>query len=138
MWNNDHDIALCREVLIEEPYYIKMRSNKRGQAWEAVAENSNAMPSLKFRVTAQSVRDRYNLLTKRMQAKLKMEEKSCGIYVETSELDVLLEEVVEKDETGKEKMESDDGNMRKIVENDKTAAEDMRKQALERMAQTAK
>ena len=137
MWNNDHDIAMCREVLIEEPCCIKMRSN-RGQAWEAVAENLSAMPSLKFRVTAQSVGDRYNLLTKRMQAKLKMEEKSSGIYVETSEVDVLLEEVVEKDEAGKEKMESDDGNMRKIVENDKTTAEDMRKQALECMAQTAK
>ena len=30
-------------------------------------------------------------------------------------------------------MESDDGNKQKIVENDKTAAEDMRKQALESM-----
>ena len=46
------------------------------------------------------MRDRYNLLTKRMQAKLKMEEKSSDIF--TSELDVLLEEVVAKDETGKD------------------------------------
>ena len=46
------------------------------------------------------MRDRYNLLTKRMQAKLKMEEKSSGIF--TSELDVLPEEVVEKDEAGKD------------------------------------
>ena len=30
-------------------------------------------------------------------------------------------------------MESDNGNKQKIVENDKTAAEDMRKQALESM-----
>ena len=43
------------------------------------------------------MRDRYNLLTKRMQAKLKMDEKSTGIDVETSELDALLEEVLEKD-----------------------------------------
>ena len=138
VWNNDHDIAMCQEVLVEEPYRFKMRSTERGQAWESIAENLNAMPSLKFRVTARSVRDRYNLLTKRMQAKLKMEEKSTGIDVETSELDVLLEEILEKDKAAKEKMESDDGNKRKIVENDKTAAEDMRKQALERMGQTAK
>ena len=32
-----------------------------------------------------------------MQAKLKMEEKSTGIVVETSELDALLEEVLEKE-----------------------------------------
>ena len=89
------------------------------------------MPSLTFRVTARSVCDRYNLLTKRMQAKLKMEEKSTGIDAETSELDVLLEEILEKDNAAKEKMDSDDGNKRKIVENE-------RKQALERMGQTAK
>ena len=41
------------------------------------------------------MRDRYNLLTTRMQAKLKMEKKSNGIDVETSELDALLEEVLE-------------------------------------------
>ena len=35
-------------------------------------------------------------------------------------------------------MEGDDGNKQKIVKNDKTAAEDMRKQALERKGQTAK
>ena len=43
------------------------------------------------------MRDRYNLLTMRMQAKLKMEEKSIGINVETSELDAVLEEVQEKE-----------------------------------------
>ena len=35
-------------------------------------------------------------------------------------------------------MESDDGNKQKIVENEKTVAEDMRKQVLESMGQTAK
>ena len=115
-----------------------MRSTKRGQAWESIAENLNAMPSLKPRVTARSLRDRYNLLTKRMQAKLKMEEKSTGIDVETSELDVLLEKILEKEKASKEKMESVDGTKRKIIENALTAAEDMRKQALERMEQTAK
>ena len=43
------------------------------------------------------MRDRYNLLTKRMQAKLKMEENSTVIDVETSELDALVEEVLEKE-----------------------------------------
>ena len=40
-------------------------------------------------LTARSVRDRYNLLTKRMQVKLKMAKKTTGIDVETSELDAL-------------------------------------------------
>ena len=41
--------------------------------------------------------DRYNLLTKRMQAKLTMEEETTGIDVETSELDALPEEVLAKE-----------------------------------------
>ena len=43
------------------------------------------------------MRGRYNLLTKRMQAKLKMEERTTGIDVETSELDALPEDVLEKE-----------------------------------------
>ena len=45
--------------------------------------------------------------------------------METSELDELLEEVLEKEKTAKKKMKSDDGNKRKIIENEKTAAKDM-------------
>ena len=39
----------------------------------------------------------YNLLTKRMQAKFTREEKTTGIDMETSELDALPEEVLEKE-----------------------------------------
>ena len=140
MWSNDHDIVMCREVLIVEPYRFKIRSPERGKAWESLAETLNAMSSLssKFKVTARSVRDRYNLLTKKMQAKLKSEEKASGIDVETTELDVLLEEILEREKAAKEKLESDEDKKKKAVENDKVATESMRKQALERMGQTAK
>ena len=138
MWSSDHDTVMCREVLVVEPYKFKIRRPKRGQAWESLADNLNSIPSIKFRVTARSVRDRYNLLTKRMQAKLKFEEKASGIDVKTSELDNLLVEILEKEKVAKEKLEIYDENKRKIGDNDKTAAEDMRKQALERMGQTAK
>lgn len=131
---------MCREVLVVEPFRFKIRSPEGGQAWESLAEKLNAMSSLspKFRVTARSVRDRYNLLTKKMQAKLKSEEKASGITVESSELDCALEEILEKEKAAKEKLESEDEIKKKAVENEKAAAEDMRKQALERMGETAK
>jgi len=44
----------------------------------------------------------------------------------------------EKEKTAKEKLESEDEIKKKAVENEKAAAEDMRKQALERMGQTSK
>ena len=131
VWSNDHDILMCREVLQIEPFQFKIRSPERGQAWESLAEKLNANSCPKFRVTARSVRDRYNFLTKKMSAKLKSEEKASDIQVETSELDDLLEEILEKKKAAKEKLESDN-------QNHKAAADDMRKQALERMGQTAK
>ncbi|CAH3133365.1 unnamed protein product [Pocillopora meandrina] len=79
---------MCREVLQIEPYQFKIRSPERGQAWESLTEKLNENSCPKFRVTARSVRDRYNLLTKKMAAKLK---------IETSELDDLLEEILEKE-----------------------------------------
>ena len=39
---------MCGEALVEEPNRFKMRSSERGQVWESIAENLNAMPSLKF------------------------------------------------------------------------------------------
>ena len=83
---------MCGEALVEEPYRFKMRSTERGQAWESIA-----VPSLEVSYSAVSVRDRYNLLTKRMQAKLTREEKTAGIDVETSEVDTLPEKVLEKE-----------------------------------------
>ena len=73
-----------------------------------------------------------------MQAKLKFEEKASGIDVKILEIDNLLEEIPEKEKDAKEKLDIDDENKRKTGENEKIAAEDVRKQVLERMGQTTK
>ena len=59
------------------------------------------------------MRDRYNLLTRKMQAKLKNEEKASGIDVESSELDCLLNEILEKEKAAKEKLECEEENKKK-------------------------
>ena len=48
-----------------------------------------------------------------MQAKLKSEEKASGIDVESSELDCLLEEILEKEKAAKEKLECEEENKKK-------------------------
>lgn len=138
MWNSEHDILMCREVLDIEPYQFKMRSPERGKAWETISNNLNATTCLKFRVTPRSVRDRYNLLTKKLQAKLTSEEKASGINATNSELDDLLEEIVEKEKAAREKLDFEDESKKKAAEKEKTAAEEMRKRALERVGQTSK
>ena len=56
----------------------------------------------KFRVTPRSVRDRYNLLTKKFQVRLNKEDRASGISDDNSELDNLLEEILEKETVAKE------------------------------------
>ena len=125
---------MCREVLDIEPYQFKLRSPERGKAWETISSHLNATSHPKFRVTPRSVRDRYNLLTKKFQVRLNREERASGIYDDNSELDNLLEEILEKEKAAKEKLDNDDESLA----NEKAAAEDMRKHALERVGQTAK
>ena len=31
LWTKNHDILLCREILVEEPYKFKRGSSERGQ-----------------------------------------------------------------------------------------------------------
>ena len=71
---------------------------------------------------------------KKFQVRLNREERASGTSDDNSELDNLLEEILEKEKAAKEKLDNDDESLA----NEKAAAEDMRKHALERVGQTAK
>lgn len=134
----DHDVIMCREVLVSEPFNFKPRSPERGKVWEKIAQELNAIEKPKFRVTARAVRDRYSLLITKHAQKLREEEKASGIEVETSELDNLLEEIIEREKNAKAKIESQDMDKNKKAEKEKATAEEVRKQAMERMGDTKK
>ena len=80
--------------------------------------------------------------TLRHAQKLREEEKASGIKVETSELDNLLEEIIEREKNVKAKIESQDMDKNKKAEKEKekekATAEEVRKQAMERMGDTKK
>ena len=50
-WSNEHDVYLCREVLLVEPYNHKPNTRERGSAWEFISENLNAMKEVSMNVT---------------------------------------------------------------------------------------
>ena len=105
MWNSEHDVLLCREVLDIGPYQFKMKSPERGKAWETISNNLNTTTCLEFRVTPRSVRDRYNLLTKKLQAKPTSEEKASGINVTNSEKEKAAREKLDfKDEVRRKQL----------------------------------
>ena len=86
---------------MSEPYKFKLRTPKRGQAWESVAQQLNSIHQPIFRVTTRSVHDRFSLLSTKYAHKLRMEEKASGIEVEQSEVEKLIEEILEQEKTPK-------------------------------------
>ena len=124
----------CREVLLCEPFKFKVRSTERKQAWDTIAANLNKIQDPKFRVNSRSVRDRYTSLTDGKSAQLKDQKKASGINVVETELDVLLEEILEKENEAQLQMDDKKQQERKKVENDKLSAQDIRQIAMERMS----
>ena len=103
-----------------------------------MAQHLNAITELKFRVTARSVRDRYTHLITKKANQLKYEEGDSEIEVIQTELDILLEEIIEREKDAKQQLELGVGYKKRKEENEKLSAEDICKQAMERMSQTAK
>jgi len=135
-WTTDHDVIMCRKVLVSEPYKFKSRTPERGQSWESVAQQLNSIHQPSFRVTARSNCDRFTLLLTKYAPKLRMEEKAPGIKVEQTELDSLLEEILEREKEAKKDLELKDHDKKSKVDKEKATAEEVRKQALERMAKS--
>ena len=129
---------MCQEILDIKPYQFKLRSPERGRAWETIARHLNVTSHPKATVTPGAVCDRYNLLRKKVEIRLNRKERASGISDDNSELDNLLEEMLEKKKAAKEKLDNDDEDKKKYLANEKVVAEDMRKRALERVEQTAK
>ena len=69
---------------------------------------------------------------------MRQEERASGISPETSELDTLLEEISERTELAAEENQGEKEQARKKVEKEKEQAQDVRRQAMERLAETKK
>lgn len=133
-WTEKHDVLLCREILLTEPYRYKKGSVDKGKAWSTIADTLNCSQDLKFKVTQRSVRERFTLIQVKYKARNNKDEKSSGTSAETTELDDLIEEITEKERAAEENKWSDE-NMRKL-ETDRAKAEEARKRAMERVSQT--
>lgn len=135
-WTEDHDVILLREILASDLFSFKKGSVARGERWESITEKLNQVKTLCFHLKdKRAVRDRWVLLQKKYKAKMHQEETASGISVDDmSEIDVLLEELVGKEESLNK---VGDAQSRKQKE-DKSKAEDIRQKALERYSETEK
>ena len=126
-WTDDHDILLLREMIASELFQFKKGSPDRGKIWESIQERLNKLDNPKFVIKEKrGVRDRWNLLQAKFKRMQREELQASGIDCELSEKDALIEELCEKEDSfsAKDKKKSDD----------KEAAEEIRKKAMERMS----
>ncbi|XP_044172735.1 trichohyalin-like [Acropora millepora] len=133
-WSDEHDVLLCREILTTEPFKAERRTPQRGQLWQSVADHLNCIPEPKFKVSKRAVRERFTLLAEKFKKKMKAEEKALGIDTEMSELDVLLEEIVEKEE----EFDKDQSEHKAKEDQSKAEAYDMRLKAMETLKESTK
>ena len=93
-WTENEDVLLAREVLIARPYNFKRGTKESGNAWITVSDALKNCTEMPFIVSVKGTRDHFNLMLSKRQAKLRVEETATGGGdVETSELDVLMDEI---------------------------------------------
>ena len=133
-WKEEHDVLLCRVILVCLPYKFKERTIERGKIWEEISNRLNNCQTAKFRVNKRSVRERFKLIKEKFKGKTRDEENSSGIEVEpASELKQELEEICAQEESFP--LEGTDSKQEKAEENKHKAAE-IRKEAMESYSQT--
>ena len=135
-WTEKHDVRLCREVLVVEPFKLKKGSVEKGKLWSNIADSLNASKELRFKVNQRGVREKFMLLQTKYRQKNRADEQSSGTSAEITELDVLLEEIGEKGHAAEEEMTVN--NNKKKMEVDRAKAEEMRKMAMEQVGETKK
>ena len=133
-WKEEHDVLLCREILVSQPFKFKERTVERGKIWDEIANQWNNCQTLKFRVNKRSVRERFKLIKEKFKRKIQDKEKASGIDVEpASELEQALEDICALQESlPAEVLDSKQAK----AEANKLKAEEIRQKAMESFGQT--
>ena len=137
-WSEEKNVVLCLEVLLVDPYKVKERTTQRAQLWQQIADNLLKLPLPTFKVDKRAVREHVDMLVKKYKRKMTMEEKASGISPEQSELDILLEEIVERSEVATEHHLKEVEENKEKFEKERHDAEDIRLKAMETYSKSKK
>ena len=139
-WTEEQDDALCKQILVIEPFRYRPRTNQSGSAWSKVAGELNKMTSLQMKVVDQrAVRDRFKTIKKKFQDKMKAEETGFGIASpELTPVENAIEDIMERELEMEILHGKEDDEKNKKLEKDKKTAEEMRLQSLETFLETRK
>ena len=121
----------------KEPFCFQIEFPRRAQLWLEIAENLAQIREPNFIVDLyrRAVRDRHNLLPSKLRRKLN-DEKASGIETSMSEVELLLEQLIEnEDATETQQKINVEGNKRKVME-EHMNAEDMQAKVIEKLGET--
>ncbi|CAH3178511.1 unnamed protein product [Porites lobata] len=120
-WTEPKGVMLAREILLCEPFKYRAGSKERGSVWSQIATNLNTHPG--FTVSQRAVRDRFGILEKKAK---------------NENLDLALEEIIEKWEAADQEFQLDNQSKAKKLEKDKETAEEMRRMSMETLGASKK
>ena len=126
----------AREILLCEPFEYTAGSKECGSVWSKIATNLNPHPG--FTVSQRAVRDRFGILEKKAKKRRREIENGTGISPEDSELDLALEEIIEKWEAADQEVQLDNQSKAKKLEKDKETAEEMLRMSMETLGASKK
>ena len=134
-WTEKHDLCLACEIRASDIFKsTKKKTVQRAQIWQHIADTLCSYDTPTFTVSKRAIQDRYVIISSKYRKKLSTEERASGIEVEQTELEVLLEELIEQEDLSKE-----EGNeAKRKTEQDKSKAQEIRKTAMENLGETKK
>ena len=138
VWTQDHEVMLCREIILNNLYQHRDGSRERGQCLDRIAESLNDVTTIWFKVDQRALRDKIKNLLQLYVAKKNKEERASGIDPEHTELDDLLEEIYERKKESEINHNQQSAEKTKKIEEEKEAAEDIRQRSVERLSETRK
>ena len=124
--------------MVKNPFTYKKSSPQRGQIWQEIAINLSHIrePNFKVDLDQRAVRERYKLLSNKLRRKLNDEMKASGIDTDMSEVEDMVEELIELEDASLEQQRLHQVEQQKKVEEDKENSNDMRVKAMESLGET--
>lgn len=137
VWSEAKDLLMLSAVAAEGVFNHKQVSRERGSAWQRAASTLCAQEG-NFNVTARFVRDRFNVLAKKLRVKLSREEKeSGGGDLDQSDVEKLLEALLELSDECDHRTDETEAK-KECAESKKKRALEMRERVMERFGEIRK
>ena len=131
-WNNEYDITLLKEILKGNPFQYKVGTVLRGKAWVAITEVFTIPSSTRF------IRECYTLLQSKFSKRMRFEESASGINPDYSEIDMLMQDVIDFETSQNDINLHNKENQKKNDVKKQKQAENMRLKYMENFGETQK